>query len=68
MLDCWPRPAAIVDFGLNSDEHYAALQQAVRQGATIQELDKALGDGPKLTALVREYGSDVCFKTAYDEF
>ncbi len=66
LLDIWPRPAAIVDFGLNSDDHYAALKYAVKQGATIQELDAALGDGPKLTALVERYGSKIQFKTAYD--
>lgn len=68
-LDVWPRNAAIVDFGLDSTEHYGALQHAVKHdGVTAQQLDDALGDGPKLTALIEEdnpyYG--VAFQTAWD--
>lgn len=66
MMDIWPRPAAICDFGIDSDEHYAALQTAIREGATINELEEALGNGAKLTALVKKFGSDVQFQTAYD--
>lgn len=69
-LDIWPRSAAIVDFGLDSTEHYGALQHAVKHdGVTVAQLDDALGDGPKLTALIAEdnpyYG--VAFHTAWDE-
>jgi hypothetical protein len=67
MGDFWPPASGIVDFGIDSDEHYAALQDAVRKGATKQELDKALGDGPALTLLVSKYGSNVKFTTSYDD-
>ena len=69
MLDVWPRPAAIVDFALDSDAHYAALQSAIKNGATVEELDAALGNGVALTALVKKYvpDSETVFSTAYDD-
>jgi hypothetical protein len=46
ILDVWPNPAGVEDFGLRSDRHYAALQYAVRNdGVTAEELDRVLGDG-----------------------
>ena len=67
MLDVWPHAAAIVDFGLDSDVHFAALQAAIRKGATAAELDDALGDGGLITALVRRYVPDAPhFRTSYD--
>jgi hypothetical protein len=54
ILDVWPNPAGIQDFGLRSNHHYAALQYAVRDdGVTREELDRALGDGEAITALIR---------------
>jgi len=69
MLDVWPGPAAIVDFGINSNSHLGALQHAVKHDdVTAEQLDSALGNGPKLTALITKtnpyYG--VTFKTSWD--
>jgi hypothetical protein len=53
VLDTWPSPAAVVDFGIESERHYAALQDAViHQDVTLEELDNAACDGPALTALI----------------
>lgn len=70
VLDIWPSPAAICDFGIDSTEHLGALQHAIKHdGVTEQQLDEALGNGPKLTALIREdnpyYG--VQFHTSWDD-
>ena len=64
MFDAWPGPAAVTDFGIASDAHYAALQTAVRSGRIdIHRLDALLGDGPGLTA---ECGGGMTFTTPYD--
>jgi hypothetical protein len=61
------------DFGLGRTEQefydrFGALQNAVRSGATLEELGEALGRGEKLTALVKQYGSAVIFpSTIWDE-
>ncbi len=56
VLDLWPdSSAAIVDFGLDSQAHYEALHGPIRAGEiTVEQLDEALGNGPRLTSLVRE--------------
>ncbi|MBX6312457.1 MAG: hypothetical protein IRY99_05985 [Isosphaeraceae bacterium] len=69
MLDAWPRHAAIVDFGLDSQKHYEALYYPIREWEIMPAaLDKALGHGGKLTELVREARSnphrDVEFSTS----
>ena len=67
MMDMPLRPAMVVDFGIDDNNHHSALQRAVRAGATVQELDNALGDGPALTALVKKHTDiDMVFKTSYD--
>lgn len=69
ILDVWPSPAGIQDFGLESSRHYAALQYAVRDdGVTREELDLALGDGKAITALIRPRNPyrGVRFETAWD--
>lgn len=71
MLDIWPRSAAIVDFGIDSQEHYEALYGPIRSGeVTPEQLDAVLGDGKKLTALARSMKTnphkDIVFKTSYD--
>lgn len=71
MLDGWPRPAAVVDFGLDTQAHYEAIYYPVRAGELSAEaLDAALGDGPALTALVNAARSNphkgIRFTTAYD--
>jgi hypothetical protein len=72
MLDMWPRTAAIVDFGLDDQEHYEALHAPIRAGEiTDEQLDDALGNGPKLTKLVNACETNrhkgIVFKTSYDE-
>lgn len=73
MLDTWPDGASvIVDFGLESQEHYEALYYPVRAGEVTQDdLDRALGSGPKLTALARSASSnphkEIVFRTPYED-
>jgi hypothetical protein len=69
--DEWPGNAAAIDFGLDSQRHYEALYYPVRAGEiTPRQLDAALGDGEKLTALARAARSnphpDVVFHTSWD--
>jgi hypothetical protein len=71
LMDSWPTNAAIVDFGIDSQKHYEALYYPIREAEIMpKELDAALGDGPKLTALVRDAASnphkDVEFRTSWD--
>jgi hypothetical protein len=67
-LDVWPRLAAIVDFGIDTQEHLGALQYAWKHGRTPEEFDAALGDGAKLTALCAVPGQpyQVKFATSWD--
>jgi len=73
LADIWPDgAAAIVDFGLESQEHYEALYYPLRAGeVSPEQLDDALGSGPKLTALARSAKSNphhkIVFRTPYDE-
>ncbi|MCY2944882.1 MAG: hypothetical protein NT142_10200 [Planctomycetota bacterium] len=71
LFDAWPNDAAAIDFGIDSQKHYEALYFPVRQGEiTPETLDAALGDGQKLTELVRAAASnphkDVEYHTATD--
>lgn len=64
-------PAARVDFGIDSQAHFEALREAVRSDQiTNQQLDAALGNGPKLTALVNGIKGcnpkGIVFVTAWD--
>lgn len=70
ILDEWPSGAAQMDFGLVTQAHYAALQEAVKQhGVTLEQLDRALGRGEALTRLIgpenRYHG--LKFESAWDE-
>ena len=70
--DEWPRSAAVVDFGLRSQEHYEALYYGVRSREIgPQALDAALGRGRELTALARSARSNphrgIVFCTDWDE-
>ncbi len=70
ILDSWPSPAAVVDFGIDSERHYAALQHAVMQhGVTAGELDNAACNGPALTALIRPDSPfhGLTFTTSWDD-
>jgi hypothetical protein len=71
LMEQWPSPAAVVDFGIDSRKHYEALCFPIREAEIMPKaLDAALGDGPKLTALVQESASnphkDVEFHTSWD--
>lgn len=79
MMDEWPGFAACVDFGLDGwgdvqsrQYRYEALYYPIRaKEITIDQLDEAIGDGPKLTALVNRCKKNphkgIVFQTAYDE-
>jgi hypothetical protein len=59
----------VIDFGIESANHFGALQHAVCEDeVTPEQLDQALGHGAALTALIRPenpyYG--VVFKTVWD--
>jgi hypothetical protein len=70
MVDVWPTLAAARDFGVASRAHDAALREAVKaHGVTPEQLDRALGRGPALTALI---GPDnpyhgIAFRTPWDD-
>ena len=72
MLDLWPStPAQMVDFGFNhADDQqrlYVAFQHGVRSGkVSAEELDKAVGKGKELTALVQRFDPSLIVKTDYD--
>ncbi len=71
LFDAWPNHAAVVDFGIDSQKHYEALYYPIRAAEILPEaLDAALGDGPQLTAMVRDAASnphkDVEFHTSWD--
>lgn len=70
--DEWPSPATALDFGIDSSEHYLALQHAVRQGITAYDLDRVMGDGPAITQMVHGVPNQPCrfvrFRTAWDDY
>lgn len=92
MLDEPLTPSETIDFGVDSEHHYRALQIMLRDTCSgwdeavdaegygnillllhsiITELDRALGDGAKLNALVRkyvpEYADCASFETTWDK-
>jgi hypothetical protein len=70
ILDVWPTRGAVDDFGIDSVEHYGALQYAVKHdGVTPQQLDAACCRGPSIQALIspeNPFGS-VAFRTLWDD-
>lgn len=73
VMDCWPSPGAAVDFGLDNEDaqrRYAALQFLVRdRGVSADELHAIAGNGPRITALVRQHcprALQADFATAWD--
>ena len=75
MLDLPLTPATIVDFGVDTPDHYRALQAVVTTPEVDlvdlgKELDRALGKGEAISAIVKkyapEYGS-VTFHTDWDD-
>jgi hypothetical protein len=70
-LDVWPSVATVVDYGIDSQEHYEALYHPLRHGDfTPQQLDAALGKGPALTELVNAAPHNphkgIVFRTSWD--
>jgi len=63
-LDIWPRPAAIVDWGIGSSDHLGALQAAIKGGASATDLDDAIGDGKKIMAMVTRYAPNSPYRDA----
>jgi hypothetical protein len=72
-LDLYPtHPAVLTDFGISSQKHYEAIYYPVREGEiTPQQLEGALGCGPRLTELVNAAPSNphkgIEFRTAWDD-
>ncbi|NNJ12089.1 hypothetical protein EKD04_017300 [Chloroflexales bacterium ZM16-3] len=71
-LDVWPSHATLMDFGIQTPAHYAAIQKAVLAtpdlDALRRELNEILGSGPKITAWVRQRVPDApVFVTAWDD-
>ena len=70
ILDLWPSVATTVDWGIDSANHLGALQHAVVFGITAYDLDRVLGDGRAITALIRgvprQPYREVVFETAFD--
>ena len=63
-------PATICDFGLDSPVHQAAIRETIINGATLEEIDRALGNGVKLEKLVAHYSptfAGIGFRTSWDE-
>jgi hypothetical protein len=72
MADSWPRAAAVVDFGLDSQEHYESLYYPIRNQEIMPAvLDAAMGYGEKLTEITRDSPSNphktIDFHTSWDE-
>ena len=68
--DVWPSRATCIDFGITSPAHLGALQYAVNSdGVTVEQLDRALGSGPALQALIgpRNPYRYVTFRTDWDD-
>jgi len=60
------------DWGITSNEHFEALRDAVRvHEIDIYQLNDALGQGEKITALLNRAGCNpghLVFRTDWDEF
>jgi hypothetical protein len=70
-LDTQPTPAASMDFGIKSQEHYEAIYYPVRNDEiTFAGLDAVYGNGPKITELVNAAPSNphkgIQFETPWD--
>jgi hypothetical protein len=73
LMDEWPGVAACVDFGLVDQAHYEALCYPIRRGEIdLEQLDRCLGSGVLLTALVARCAANphkgIVFSTPYDDW
>jgi hypothetical protein len=73
MMDISPSPAAMVDLGIVSDDHHRAMQRAVRNGATKQDLSNALmgnteGLNNFIARFAPQWAGRVTFTSPYDMF
>jgi hypothetical protein len=63
----WPVPIACEAFGIKTVKQYEALRKPLREAEIMPtELDAALGDGAKITALVRKFARSRYQDVAYD--
>jgi hypothetical protein len=54
LLDLWPSPAGVTDFGIESEQHYLALRYAIEyHGLTPEQLDAAACKGEALGFLIQ---------------
>jgi hypothetical protein len=65
-------PAARLDFGISSIEHFQALAHVIRSGTVeAAQLDAVLGNGPAISKLVAESPDNphqgLEFKTVWDD-
>jgi len=69
--DCWPTPATLVDYGIDSSDHLKALQSAYRGGCNVYDLDRVMGDGRAITQLIHAVPGQaivgIQFRTMYDD-
>jgi len=69
--NCWPSLATVVDYGIDSSDHFKALQSAYQGGCNVYDLDRVMGDGPAITQLVHAVPGlsfiGIRFRTMYDE-
>ena len=72
ILDLWPDPAGVCDFGIVDQEHYGALQWLVKhEGVTEEEFDSVIGDGTAINSLIAKHPGNpyghVRFHTVWDD-
>lgn len=73
--DNYPSPATCKDFGIldrGGPRFFPKIWKAYKQGLreklfTLEELDRAIGEGPELTKLVQRVDEDLVVKTAWDQ-
>jgi len=87
LFDLPPSPAMVTDFGVESEDHYRALKDALfaaqveieadaEEGGAVLfglrqrmvELDRALGNGARLTAFVRQYAPHMAKQVRFHTF
>lgn len=66
----WPSLNTVCQFAIKSERHLHSLQHAVLAGVTSYDLNRVMGDGPAITALIRGIPGqpypETVFSTYYD--
>lgn len=69
--NCWPSLATVIDYGIDSSDHFKALQSAYQGGCNVYDLDRVMGDGRAITQLVHAVPGlsfiGIRFRTMYDQ-